>query len=368
MTINRNNYETYFLLYVDDELSVQEKGVVEAFVLENADLAAELDMFKGAKLSPETEIMFDKSFLYKQEGNTINLDNYREFFLLEIDKELPEKDKEELKRFLKGRPALEEELALLRKAVLPVEKVVFSDKSTLYRTEKRERRVVPFNWMRIGVAAAVIAVAVALVWIMVPSSSSVKQQQVVLVNKSFIHSPKKNIAAVKPVIINPEKNIVTATTITEDNKMRQQKAVAVKDTQTKGAKGINDEKDSTAEKDSEQNTGSVETQAAAVNNNAGETPARVQPNLPETTQKGISNVQNVYAGNTSNNITAQPAVYRELNTADEENKSLYLGSMEINKNKVRGLLKKAGRLFGGKAKDDAKDIKVANLDINTQSL
>jgi hypothetical protein len=61
-------------------------------------------------------------------------------------------------------------------------------------------------------------------------------------------------------------------------------------------------------------------------------------------------------------------VYRELNTADEENKSLYLGSMEINKNKVRGLLKKAGRLFGGKAKDDAKDIKVANLDINTQSL
>ena len=42
--INRYNYETYFLLYADNELSAIEKNSVDEFVLSNPDLGEELGM------------------------------------------------------------------------------------------------------------------------------------------------------------------------------------------------------------------------------------------------------------------------------------------------------------------------------------
>ena len=51
MNINRDNYEMYFLLYVDKELSAEERSAVEKFVAENADLKAELESLASATLS-----------------------------------------------------------------------------------------------------------------------------------------------------------------------------------------------------------------------------------------------------------------------------------------------------------------------------
>ena len=42
MNINRDNYEEFFLLYADNELSVQEKNAVEDFVRQHPDLEEEL--------------------------------------------------------------------------------------------------------------------------------------------------------------------------------------------------------------------------------------------------------------------------------------------------------------------------------------
>jgi len=76
MNINRHNYEEFFLLYVDGELSAPERKLVELFVQENADLANELQMFEQTKLPTETMLFADKSTLYKTDTGLVNLNNY----------------------------------------------------------------------------------------------------------------------------------------------------------------------------------------------------------------------------------------------------------------------------------------------------
>jgi hypothetical protein len=67
LTITTNNYESFFLLYVDNELTELEKQEVEVFVQSNPALHVEFDLIKQTKLLPEQIIYPQKHFLYKQE-------------------------------------------------------------------------------------------------------------------------------------------------------------------------------------------------------------------------------------------------------------------------------------------------------------
>src|SRR5204863_8433654 len=60
----------------------------------------------------------------------------------------------------------------------------------------------------------------------------------------------------------------------------------------------------------------------------------------------------VFNNTASNDNTVKPAVLKELNTDEDiSNNTLYLGSLELNKNKVRGIMKKVGGIFSGKSKN-----------------
>ena len=69
-----------------------------------------------------------------------------------------------------------------------------------------------------------------------------------------------------------------------------------------------------------------------------------------------TNAINTKIANTNTaSLIAQPTVYRELNTADEddESKSVYIGSMQISKTKLNGFLKKAKKIFVKSRNEDA---------------
>ena len=76
--INENNYATYFMSYIDNELNAAERAAVEAFVLTEPKYAEALALFEKTKLhasSNEFIEMEDKIFLYRFPEMQASLDS-----------------------------------------------------------------------------------------------------------------------------------------------------------------------------------------------------------------------------------------------------------------------------------------------------
>ena len=150
MIINRNNYEEFFLLYVDNELSAAERKAVDLFVSENPDLQEELLMFQQTVLKPSVEIFEDKTALLKADPLL------QENLLLLLDGELSEPAKLEITSAIRNDLTVAAEWNLLQQTKLDAdESIVFTDKQSLYRKEE-PARVVGIRWWRIAAAAALI--------------------------------------------------------------------------------------------------------------------------------------------------------------------------------------------------------------------
>src|ERR1700676_2972678 len=77
MDINRNNYETFFLLYLDRELNPAEMQEVDKFLTENTDLQKEFALLQQTIFLP-TEVVFDqKESLLREEEKRRILPLYR---------------------------------------------------------------------------------------------------------------------------------------------------------------------------------------------------------------------------------------------------------------------------------------------------
>ncbi|MEI9957930.1 MAG: hypothetical protein WDM90_16880 [Ferruginibacter sp.] len=98
MNITRNNYEEFFLLYVDNELSAAERNAVELFVQENTDLKEELNLLQQTVFNADAIIFDNKHSLIKEEVSAL-----QENLLLYIDGELSAADKLSTEKIIKSR-------------------------------------------------------------------------------------------------------------------------------------------------------------------------------------------------------------------------------------------------------------------------
>ncbi len=158
LNINRHNYEEYFLLYVDNELTAAEKKAVEEFVQQNSDLEEELVMLQQSILHPNKQVVFDnkEALLKNVPSGLINETNYQEYFVLYGDNELTNNEKDLTEQFVYKHPQYQEEFELIQQVkLIPDNSVVFPDKNFLYRSEESEK-VVPFPWRKLAVAAVIL--------------------------------------------------------------------------------------------------------------------------------------------------------------------------------------------------------------------
>jgi hypothetical protein len=233
MKLNRNNYEEYFILYLDNELASEDRREVETFIKENPDLKAELDMLLQSKLSPDTDLSFsNKEILMARDSSSINLTNYEQWLLCYIDDELTKEERKDVEQFVSGNPSIQTELGLLQKIKMQPEAIVFPYKESLYHKEEKTR-VITIRWWRLA-AAAVLLLGVSTTAIILlnkkpvnveggvvktqakteksTDNTPVEQANVTRTNQEqvAITDPKKTNPAIKetnPAIAHKEKNV-----------------------------------------------------------------------------------------------------------------------------------------------------------------
>ena len=219
MIINRHNYEEFFLLYVDNELSMADRNAVESFVQQNSDLEKELQLLQYSIIKDEEIIFADKQSLLKDDS----LAALQEKLLLLADDELPRSERNAIESLLVSDIAAATEWKILQKTKLPAEAIVFEDKRSLYRTESG--RIIGIRWWRIAAAAVLLGFGL---WIGVSiyknssKGGTVKNESIARDN---INQPQQDKSPVNPASVEPLPNETVKTPIPEKNNRARDKMI-----------------------------------------------------------------------------------------------------------------------------------------------
>jgi len=207
-TIHLGNYEEYFILYMDNELSDGQMKMVDAFLLAHPDLQSEFEGLMSTKL-PAEEFSFDKTQLL---ADKMKLGCIDEDLLLYIDDELASDKKNIVELQLSSNKDYQfQHQSLLQTKLDPFEKILYPNKQELYR--RTERLVVFKLWMRVAAAVIIIAVAGLLYF---KNSGSINisgtNNQLPVANNTRQTSPLKKVQNTNQIEhINQQQTAITST-------------------------------------------------------------------------------------------------------------------------------------------------------------
>lgn len=348
MNINRNNYEEYFLLYADNELSKTEKKVVEIFVQENTDLKEEFLMIKLTVNNPDEDVkLSDKSFLLKNEPSFINENNYETVFILYHDNELSLSQKEETEKFLAENPKYKTEFELTEKAKLaPDNLVTYPGKKNLYRKEKSGKIIPLFLWRSI---AAAVFIGFGL-WIAISYVNKTPQNNSVANNNITVKKPapaEENIIPKEPVKQEPEIASVSPDVKPKEVKKSRKETIRplVKEQKANDIAVIkNDKLNNNLPVEKNIKDESSDLQTAVIDK-----PVKIQEPVIENNQTPISNnvAQHIdkMEPTSQNTMKVQTASYVADAGNNNQNYVFYdVSADEFRKSKVGGFLKKMKRV------------------------
>ncbi|MCW3088229.1 MAG: hypothetical protein JWQ78_1615, partial [Sediminibacterium sp.] len=233
-----------------------------------------------------------------------------------------------------------------------------------------ESRVFDIGWQRVAVAAALIGLVV-FAWTLYPSGNNIppatlaRQEQPVNSNPPNIAGAGKNVTTGTGVAeqeaVNPIAVTNAAKPVAAPGRRTSQESKAEPLT-TGGLLANNMETSAPALPFEKENTVTERASGVQISGPTAALPAS-QNSL---TAADMVKAKNTIDENTTAAALTQPAVYKELDT-DDEKKSLYLGSIEINKDKLRGFFRKAGSIFRSKARQQEEE-RSESTPANTRSL
>ncbi|CAN5867544.1 hypothetical protein BH11BAC4_BH11BAC4_02790 [soil metagenome] len=388
MNIDRHNYETIFLLYVDNELSATDRKTVEQFVQENADLKPELELLLDSTLPVEGFSYGSTEQLYR---NEIELDNLQEQLLMHLDNELDNSSKKEIERQIGSENNVKKEWQLWQQTKLDAdEQIIFNDKKSLYRHERSH--VISMRTWRMIAAAAILLIGLFTGVSILKKDNSTEtstarnqptsqgnKRQVAGKNESVAanntaassnNSTEQHIAASKAVKEKDENNPPTAiapdrNNITTDNKDNDNNIVV--DKKENNNKPVIDK--TSLENINKQGSNNSNT-ATVLNNKRNEvvSPERAHNEI------AVVPVREKVTAPTSpiidyNSIPPMPDSYAKTASVNEgspenNNKIVYMNEETVSRSKVGGIFRKVKRVIERNANiNTGKGVKIAGFEI-----
>ncbi|NOR74627.1 MAG: hypothetical protein GQ525_05665 [Draconibacterium sp.] len=155
MEININNYEAYFIDYLERNLDERLVDEFLEFLQQNPDLKEELSLLETVSIEPENISFNKKENLFKQK-----LDSEKEFnkaSVANLEGDISVSDKLELEKYIAEHTEKKRDILLFDKTKLqPDETIIFSKKKRLYH-HSTQRNI--FVWA--GRVAAILIIAFA---------------------------------------------------------------------------------------------------------------------------------------------------------------------------------------------------------------
>lgn len=150
MTLTRDNYESYFLDYLEGKLEEDQIDRFLDFLEQNPDLKQELLLLEPVSIPEEKVVFSGKEFLYHSEEDAQTAFGLQALAYLEDD--LEQDSRTAFESYLASHPELQKDYERYTKTrLVPDTGIVFPDKHSLYR---KSGSVVWMNWL--ARAAAVV--------------------------------------------------------------------------------------------------------------------------------------------------------------------------------------------------------------------
>ena len=299
----------------------------------------------------------------------LSLSNYEEWLVLYMDHELTPGQKKTVEQFLTINPSIREEYNLLLRTKLQPEKIIFSNKESLYRreeySENNRTRIAPFRWWRLAAAVLILALGLTTVIVLKTKPSGTKGSEVATVPGNRITpvvQPGKN----EVVNGTSEKNIpVNNTVATTDLKQDitpviketvnntavvKQKNTVIKNQLSKNVfpETIKNEPVIAQTTEKPTNNLPVPLNNPNINKNDASNTTMANVQLP----KEITNPKNM---STNVAVTNEPATPSNIIQASYPGDQADLDQSSGKKNKLRGFFRKVTRTFEKRTNIDATD-------------
>jgi hypothetical protein len=223
MLINRNNYESFFLDFIEGRLNAEEEAGLMAFLAENPELKLELDQFENIHLLPEPAFFNGKDKLKKNLAHfsEINEENFDQYCVAKMEGDLDETLSKSFDNYLSEHPERLKDYKLLLQTFLEPDKtIVFEEKQKL-----RHRHIVA-NKNRI-LSLVSIAASIALIIVSYQFYNNYRTQDKKIY--TAIHEKLKIDSLLTANILGPV-NKEPVTTAVKENKRKSIAKIENKDT------------------------------------------------------------------------------------------------------------------------------------------
>ena len=186
LLINIENYEAFYLDFLEGNLNEDENRAFLTFLEENPDLIQDEDLMSFSAENPLESLdnNFIKNLKVFDKSETISAENYENFMIASVEKQLGVTKQTELKDFITKHKKLQEEYNLYQKAIL------FPDTTIVYAEKNKLKRgiVIPLYGKFISIAAAL-----AIIFFAIPTNNpNLSSGELVASRRILNENPLKN--------------------------------------------------------------------------------------------------------------------------------------------------------------------------------